>query len=128
MFHRLLKKRQRIVELLLLQSLHALQDQELRLREASPKIMQLVQILQLLLRSGQLGLARATRCPDCSAPFRIQASARWPSERGNRAGQIAAGFQFHAQVVLCFGIVRIDFHRFAKLGEGAAVVCPDGEA
>ena len=54
--------------------------------------------------------------------FEIRLQLDRPPEGRDRAGCVAIGFEFFAEVTLCLRIIGIDFDGFAELGEGASVI------
>src|ERR1700674_6129029 len=86
----LLKKCQRIVELLLLQRFHALESKVFRLRQTRPKFMQCVQIIQLLLRGASFALSTQSDTEAVVRLFKIRLQLDRPPERCGRAGCVAA--------------------------------------
>src|SRR4029077_19869026 len=117
-----LKKCKRIVELLLPQRFNAMESEIFRLRQARPELMQCVQIVQLLFRRAGFALSAQSDTQTVVRLFEIRLQLDCSPERCGCAGYVAAGFELHAQVILCLWILGIEFDSFAELGEGARVI------
>ena len=82
----LLKKFERIVELLLFQRFHALEGEIFRLRQARPELMQCVQIIQLLFRRAGFALSAQSDTQAVVRLFEIRLQLDCSPERCGRAG------------------------------------------
>src|SRR6266404_2114424 len=118
----ILKQLQGIVELLLLQRSHTLENKHFRLCQPIAELVQGPHLIEFLLRGGSFPLG--TQC-DTQVVVRLLEIGLYfdrSLKRGNRSGRVAARLELPAEVCLCFWIFRIDLDRFAKLGERTNVI------
>src|SRR5262249_26345396 len=112
----------RVVEVLLFEGFHAFENEELGLSQPCAKLVQAVDLVEFFLPSFGLSLRMERDAEIVVRLLEIGLDGDGALECGDRSGKIVGRFQFHAQIVLRFGISRIEFRGFAKLGERSWVI------
>src|SRR5260370_9309737 len=92
----LLKERQRLTELLLLQRVHALSDKHFRLRLARAEIVQLRELFQLLLRGDCLALSAQGDTQVVARLFEVRLQFDAPPKSSDPAARVAVALELHA--------------------------------
>src|SRR5262249_37756638 len=112
----------RIVGLASLQSIRALKNQHLGLREMGPEFVQGIELIELFL-SG-FGLARRAQgnAQVVMRLLEVRLESNGFLKRRDGAGRVAGRFELHAKVAHGVGTLGIEFHGAAELGEGSGGV------
>jgi hypothetical protein len=116
------ERRERIVQALVLEGLDALQDLQFCLCQARAKFVQAFQLAEFLLTGFRFSLSAQSDTEIVVRFFEIRLERNGALKSGDRSGQIVAGLQFHAEVILRLGILRIELDRLAKLRERAGMI------